>query len=467
MRKSFMINVASITKKIRLSKDFDSSSDSLHSSASEEEYYRKAKEFYLQGNYPQALLIFEKLNNIPHKADIEGRPGEILSFLSDLYARIGKESAKKNNYFAALAHFEKLRVLKEAKNDTKELNEVLGLIEAVYGAMANEFKLEGKFREAIIYLQQRKEIYKKLSKPSSEIDQELEQLYLHKAHDYYSKGNYKQALELFEKIRELYVEKDFSKGLLDIYSILGQLYFETSQVRVSLQYFTKLKDLADHKSDYLRKMQAFQNLGICYQIMKDYKTALNFFKMLLQLAWKENNTEKELIAYDYMSIQYFYLGDLEGARYYNNRVWKGITEKTTSAAREISNKALEAQKSKEQITKNTFVVRNQQGKKKKGSNGQNDDIEIGLPSPRTSSGIGDMQYMPVYPEKLLQTQNRRARSNSRFAVNVNKGLNKTLETKKSIDTYSYKVRPFVLLSHLSPTQSVKNFFYADQMSLHK
>ncbi|OMJ92652.1 hypothetical protein SteCoe_4525 [Stentor coeruleus] len=428
--------------------------------------FKNAKEVYLKGNYAKALYCFEKLKETFQRDNITSeRLEDINTYLIDLYGRIGKECSKNNSHFVAIAHYEKLKALKESRNDTKGVNEVLEMMADVYKSLANEFRHNGKYREAISYTNKRKDIYKKIGKNLSEINEQLEAMYSIKANEFYNKGNYKKSIELYEKLKEIFLEKDSSDNLLDLYGILGQLYFETSQIRNAVQNFTKLKDLAENKRDYIKKMHAFQHIGICFQLIKDYKTALNNFKMLLQLAWKENNIEMELLAYDYMSIQYFYLGDLEGARYYHNRTWKGITEKFTSPVREISNKALEALKSREKIPVRKHMER--LGGLKKGPKNESLSIEIGLPSPRTSSGESDLQFLPVYPVNVTTSHANLPRSKSSFKNNSHKSLNTTMEAKKSNDQKSKNIKPFVLLSHLSPIESVKNFFYVDQINYHK
>jgi hypothetical protein len=188
--------------------------------------------------------------------------------------------------------------------------------------------------------------------------------------------------------------------------------------------------------------------------------------MLLQLAWRLKNIEKELIAYDYISIQYFYMGDLEGAKYYHNRIWKGITEKFTSPTREISNKALEASKNRDKIPIPKPFEK--PATRIDGFNLEVPEVNIGLPSPRTSSGESDMQLLPAELKKQPKRMNhsnsksRVGLIRSRSSLKPPSSLNTTLEIKKFSDT-SKRIKPFILLSHLSPMESVKNFLYADQI----
>ena len=375
--------------------------------------------------------------------------------------RLSIDSIKNCNYFSLITGYERQLQAKENKGDTKGVNELLNLISDIYRTLALEAKNRGKYNDAIMYTQKRRENYQKTGKNLKDVLDELEELYSIKANEFCTKGNFKKAIDYYELLKEIYDKQENSKKLLDVYGILGQLYHETSNIRNAVLYFTKLKDLAENKQDYTKKMLAFQNLGICYQLIKDYSNALNNFKLLLQLAWKENNIEMELISYDYMSIQYFYLGDLVGARYYHDRTWKGITEKFKSPVRELSNKALKALKNREKIPIRGNFERIGTIKKGNSSFAKTINVEIGLPSPRTSSGVADQRILPFASAGLLKTKERRASK-----CTSNKYLNKTTEIPKQ-DKVCKSIKPFMLLSHLSPIESVKNFFYVDQISFHK
>lgn len=437
-------------------------------SQSNELLISNAVDLYIKGNLPRALICFENLKSSLSFDQSSQNYERILKYLSEIYLKLGKDNLKARNYLLALSYFEKLKDIKEQKNDTKSLQEVLELLAETNKCIFAENKEKSRFLEALPYGQKQKELYKKLGKPLEEINIELSDLFSILASQYLVNGKLRLALEFYEKLKEIFVEKDHNKGLLDLYLLLGELYFEVSEVRKAVIYFNKLKDLAEAKEDFLKKMQAYEHIGICYQVVRDYRSALKNFKLLLQLAWKLNNIEKELLAYDYMSIQYFYLGDLDGAQYYHNRIWKGITEKFTSPTREISNKALEALKNREGIPVSTIVEK--PVKRIDGFNMEVPEVNIGLPSPRTSSGKSDMQLLPSQPKKI-QVKNLKfranrpsgvARSHSGFKHSSSKSLATTFENKKFSDS-TKKIKPFILLSHLSPMESVKNFLYADQI----
>lgn len=456
-----------------LLKGNNSSSSNL--SKSDEIIMNNAFDYYFSGNFLKAQTCLEEIKEtfISENRNLD-KIESLNDYLQEIYLKIGKENLKYKNFSQALQVYEKLKHLLESKNDLKLLPEVYEQLADVHRSLFFDCKKKNRYLDAIAHGQKLKEYSKKISKPMEEINNELIEIYSFVGNFFLSKGKLKLSTDFYEKLKEILVESDSSKGLLDIYPILGELYFEQSEIRSAVQYFNKLKDLAELKEDYKKKMYAFEHIGICYQIVRDYKSALNNFKMLLQLAWKLKNVEMELVAYDYMSIQYFYLGDLEGAKYYHNRIWKGITEKYCSPTREISNKALEAFRNREKIPLPKPFEK--PATRIDGFNIEVPDVNIGLPSPRTSSGETDMQLLPAELKKeslhkpststiskAVKPRNNvgvvRSRSSIKFKSN---SLNSTLEIKKFSDS-SKKIKPFILLSHLSPMESVKNFLYADQI----
>ena len=67
---------------------------------------------------------------------------------------------------------------------------------------------------------------------------------------------------------------------------------------------------------------------------------------MLQLAWKENLKESEMHAYDHLGVQYFYLGKLDKAKYYHERMMRGQFESQKSPLRELSLEQLRKKESK-------------------------------------------------------------------------------------------------------------------------
>jgi hypothetical protein len=47
---------------------------------------------------------------------------------------------------------------------------------------------------------------------------------------------------------------------------------------------------------------------------------------MLRLTWYMKDTDKELKAYDLIGVQYFYMGNLEKANFYHNKMLRGECE---------------------------------------------------------------------------------------------------------------------------------------------
>ena len=192
-------------------------------------------------------------------------------------------------------------------------------------------------------------------------------------------------------------------------------------------------------------MIAYKQLGCCYKLVKQYHLALINFKKLLQLAWAENSTEWELKAYDFIGLAYYYMGELEKSKYYHKRMWEGICEDKNSTVRVISLKSLYSRRQKRNNTED-------RGKPVRIAHfshflNVSDEDESELPSPRTGSGQGDQKFLPFYKP-----------------IEKKKGVN-SFERKTTISkSLSNRIRPFMLLSHLSPIESPNNYFYVEQMN---
>jgi hypothetical protein len=56
---------------------------------------------------------------------------------------------------------------------------------------------------------------------------------------------------------------------------------------------------------------------------------------MLNIAWFLNNVDMELKAYDWIGIQYYYLGNLEKAKFYHNKMIDGEYEKADSDLKKL------------------------------------------------------------------------------------------------------------------------------------
>jgi len=122
------------------------------------------------------------------------------------------------------------------------------------------------------------------------------------------------------------------------------LYFTYTQAKIfmarcdfkhAINEFKHFKDLCTTYDLFTRKLEAYKQLGKCYQGLKMYKTAIIYFSKFLYMAWYIDSTKYELLAYDHIGMQYFYLGRLELAEHFHNRMVSGKLEPKSSRIRQI------------------------------------------------------------------------------------------------------------------------------------
>ena len=135
--------------------------------------------------------------------------------------------------------------------------------------------------------------------------------------------------------------------------LLGFLYIFFNKIKFSIACFERLRDVADEDRDFLSVMFAYKQLGLCFQKVQEYDKSIVCFKSMLQYAWKENNIEFEMQAYDLLGLQYYYLGQLDNAKYYHERMVRGKFESKTSPLRGLS----EEQYKKKELQKTDRFVK--------------------------------------------------------------------------------------------------------------
>lgn len=70
-----------------------------------------------------------------------------------------------------------------------------------------------------------------------------------------------------------------------------------------------------------------------YKLMREYEKALNNYKKVLHSSWTEKGGEAikfELIAYEGLATINYYLGNVQTATFYYDRVMSGKTENSES-----------------------------------------------------------------------------------------------------------------------------------------
>ncbi len=101
----------------------------------------------------------------------------------------------------------------------------------------------------------------------------------------------------------------------------------------AISFYKKLWDVAEEDQDQKTKLLAYQSMGKCYQLAKEYKDSIKCYKKVLEIAWDIEQVTDELNAYEAIGIQYYYLGKLDRAKYYHDRMIWGRRESKYSKIR--------------------------------------------------------------------------------------------------------------------------------------
>lgn len=240
------------------------------------------------------------------------------------------------------------------------------------------------------------------------------------------------------------------RGLLLLHKHIAKMWLKVYSVRRALDHLKQVKYVADVLQLPVEKMKACKGIGICYQLVRKYDTALMCFKRLLELAWYHDNIDMELQAYDCIGKQYYYLGMMDKAAYYNQRVWNGLTERKDSGARQLSKHMVETRRKKQHWYPEDALRVALDAE----SHVSSDISEGELPSPMSSTT--NTRSFAFLPHSLEPATHRPSPATTRLPP-----LHST-RPSPLIDTPYLKnsragLRPFIQISHLSLNRSLKNY----------
>lgn len=236
------------------------------------------------------------------------------------------------------------------------------------------------------------------------------------------------------------------RGLMLLHKHIAKMWLKVYSVRRALSHLKQVKYFADVLHLPSEKMKALKGIGVCYQLVRKYDTALTYFKRMLELAWYHDNISMELEAYDCMGKQYYYLGRMDKAAYYNQRVWNGLTERKDSGTRILSRHIVDTRRKKKLSQYSEDVMRENMTAE---SHLSSDISEGELPSPMSSSD--SVRSFAFLPHSLDSLATARLPATTRPAP---------LHPSPSVPYLKSSragVRPYVLISHLSLNRSLKNY----------
>ena len=126
-----------------------------------------------------------------------------------------------------------------------------------------------------------------------------------------------------------------SEFILYTLYVQGKICMARCDYKQAVTEFKHFKELCSTYNVFSRRLHAYKMLGICYQHLKMHKTALIYFTKFLYMAWHIDSPKHELLAYDFIGLQYYYLGILDKAEHFHNRMVGGKLEPKLSRLRHI------------------------------------------------------------------------------------------------------------------------------------
>ena len=101
---------------------------------------------------------------------------------------------------------------------------------------------------------------------------------------YYRSSNYKKAMELVQKAREMSEDMSYNKELAESYRLIGSIFNELDDFDNSSQYFFKSLNLFEKLDDKEGISQSTGDIGKAFYGQHDYKKALHYFDKSLSIA---------------------------------------------------------------------------------------------------------------------------------------------------------------------------------------
>jgi len=123
--------------------------------------------------------------------------------------------------------------------------------------------------------------------------------------------------------------------LLLSYFVAGKIFYEYSDYDKALEYFRLYKNSCKLYGFFESKLKSYKYIGKCYQEAQKNDKALLAFSKYLQMAWHNKSLKDELQAYDSIGFQYYYMGEIELANYFHDKMSQGKPESEDSHMRQL------------------------------------------------------------------------------------------------------------------------------------
>ncbi|CAK69609.1 unnamed protein product (macronuclear) [Paramecium tetraurelia] len=245
--------------------------------------------------------------------------------------------------------------------------------------------------------------------------------------------------------------------ILYIFGKIEQLFYNPIQGAI---YFKICKRLSDTDAHYSNKMKAYRGLGEC--LLRIYpKLSQLYFTKYLMAAWKLKQKNDELLAYELLGKYYFYVGQIEKAKLFHERMINGNCEDENSRVRLLALSRLEQGSLSNKINKDHLIVDIEQV--------SSDDECYEIVFPQKSDNIQQKYYVEKYFQKKipdikiikdeanLNIRQTERKYNSQFLVNENFEPFRVIVSNPHQSIGSIKDK--VLMSHMTPNRKLEMYQY--------
>jgi len=186
-------------------------------------------------------------------------------------------------------------------------------LETVYNWIGTTFNLVGNEKDALMYDFRSLKLARELNNTSGESDDinNIAMIYL-------NEGNYKKALNYFQKSLALTRTK---KGKAVSYDNIGVVYFDMNNYAESIKYTKKALNLNESAGYYYGAAIDYLNLGSSYIKVKNYPTAKRYILKGISMEKKIGNNNWIGTGYKYLGRLYRNKGDNKKALLYYSKAY--------------------------------------------------------------------------------------------------------------------------------------------------
>ncbi|CAD8104387.1 unnamed protein product [Paramecium sonneborni] len=276
----------------------------------------------------------------------------------------------------------------------------------------------------------------------------------------YKQNREKSEQEMKEIMQECFKQKNLciQQRLCYIFGKMEQLFFNPLFGAI---YFKLCKRLSDSEIHYRNKMKAYRGLGECLLRVRPKLSQLYFTKYLMS-AWKLNEKNHELYAYDLLGKYYFYVGQIEKAKQFHEKMIGGYCEVPDSRVRILAQSRLEQGSLSNRINREHQIV----DVDVVTSDDECYKIVLTQPQSITITPITSVKY---FQRKIPDPKSVKEEANTNIRQKKTKYNSQILEIGGEFDITKVvisnphlnigAIKDRVLLSHMSPNRKLEMYQY--------